>query len=67
MHREEAEDVIYCALCRNPIAESVETAFQYSRGGCLCSSCATKRGGKYDAREERWTTAPDLEGLGSGD
>jgi len=63
MHRSESEDLANCAACGCEIAAGRDRAYEIGGNGVLCFSCALRRGGSYDEREDRWRTAPDISGL----
>jgi hypothetical protein len=52
-----------CCECGAPIWPDVDRSFVCSPEAYLCFACAERRGGVYDAAEERWTAAPDVVGL----
>lgn len=59
-NREERE---VCASCGERIALDSERGFVFGTGNVLCAACATRRGGRYDARRDAWDEPPDLSGL----
>ncbi|HEY8427252.1 MAG TPA: hypothetical protein VIL20_02715 [Sandaracinaceae bacterium] len=61
MHRSEALEYEICASCGAEV-RSAERAFAFE-SSVLCYECAISRGGIYDELHDRWTRAPDLEGL----
>jgi len=52
-----------CCECGAPIWAEVDRAFPCSADDYLCFACAERRGGVYDAFEDRWTAPPDVSGL----
>jgi len=62
-HREELEDQASCAECGAVISRAAERGFAFGEAEVLCFACAERRGGSYDAEEDRWTQAPSLAGL----
>jgi hypothetical protein len=63
MHNQEANDLTDCCDCGASIAPAIDRAFGLNDEEFLCFDCAVLRGGVYDAREERWTVAPNVTGL----
>jgi hypothetical protein len=61
-HDEWLEPTI-CCDCGASIWPETERAFACSPESYLCFACAERRGGVFDAAEERWTTAPDVEDI----
>ena len=49
--------------CGAGVYMSGSRAYGIGDWGALCWSCAIRRGGQYDADEERWTTAPSTDDL----
>ncbi len=62
-HRQELEDQVACEDCGAQISRSGERGFAFGEEGVLCFACSERRGGRYDADEDRWTVAPSLAGL----
>ncbi len=58
MHRSEAEELVECFDCGATIAPALDRAFAISDDAFLCFDCALKRGGVFDADEDRWTKPP---------
>ena len=54
---------VACAGCGAEIAPEIDRAYAYGPDSYLCFECAERRGGIYDAQEDRWTAAPDVSGL----
>lgn len=63
MHREEAEQYAACADCGAQILPSADRGYAFGAQGALCWSCAIRRGGSYDADQDRWTVAPEVADL----
>ena len=63
MRRSELDQGTECADCGAPILSGAEAGFDFGEDAVLCSSCATRRGGSYDAHQERWVTAPRVADL----
>ena len=58
MHRSELDQGTLCADCGALMLAGAEDGFGFGESSMLCASCATRRGGSYDARQERWVCAP---------
>jgi hypothetical protein len=52
-----------CCLCGAPIWPETDRSFACSPEEFLCFACSERRGGVYEAREDRWVVAPDVAGL----
>jgi hypothetical protein len=52
-----------CCECGAPIWPDIDRAFACSPELYLCFACAERRGGAYDASQERWTVPPNVVGL----
>lgn len=52
-----------CADCGAQVVAVDDRAFEFGTQGLLCWPCAERRGGRYDAEQERWSVAPDIAGL----
>jgi hypothetical protein len=63
MHRSELDQGTDCADCGARILPGAEQGYDLGESAMLCSSCARKRGGSYDARQERWVKAPRVADL----
>lgn len=63
MHRSEERSLSTCADCGATMRAEAQEGFTFGTRGVLCLECAARRGGSYDAQQDRWTVAPDLEGL----
>ena len=62
MHRDEAEQISSCADCGAPTAPD-DRSYAFGTTGLLCWKCGVRRGGSYEADEDRWTRAPDVADL----
>jgi hypothetical protein len=59
---DETGDLVTCADCYASLsADDVIYTFGYD--WALCIDCAVRRGGLYDASEDRWVRAPYLDDL----
>lgn len=52
-----------CADCGAEVFGALAGAFEFGTQQLLCWQCAERRGGRYDARQERWSVAPDVTDL----
>ena len=66
MHRSEDRVTETCADCGADLQPEIQEGFSFGTRGVLCFECATRRGGSYDANQDRWVTPPNLDGLGEG-
>lgn len=57
------EEAVTCADCGAELWPNVDRAFAYGPDTYLCFECAERRGGVYEADEDRWSVAPDISGL----
>jgi hypothetical protein len=62
-HREEWDEQANCAECGALISRAAERGFAFGEAEVLCFTCAERRGGRYDADQDRWTLPPSLAGL----
>ena len=62
MDIEEAEDLTECWDCGTPVS-TADAIYAFGEQGLLCHRCALRRGGTYDAKQERWVGAPDVADL----
>lgn len=60
---QDEEEVSRCLDCGADLWPETERAFPYGPEEYLCFACAERRGGVFDAHEDRWTVTPDLSGL----
>jgi hypothetical protein len=56
-------DASVCVDCGAQLWPDVEPTFATGPNTYLCFECAERRGGVYDADEDRWTVPPDASGL----
>ena len=63
MEREESDELTECADCGSEIAKATDEAFAFGEIGFLCIDCSIRRGGVYDADQDRWTRAPEVSDL----
>lgn len=63
MHREEADQYVACADCGATVLVAPDRAFAFGEQSALCWECAMRRGGSYDADQDRWTEPPDVSDL----
>ena len=52
-----------CADCGAQVFGAADRAFEFGSDQVLCWLCAERRGGTYDAHQERWSTPPDVADL----
>jgi hypothetical protein len=60
---DEGEDITRCIDCGETIQGAADQSFVSGPETYLCFECAERRGGVYDAAEDRWTIPPDVSGL----
>ena len=60
---DEREIASACADCGEGIEPGGARSYGFGEQSQLCWACAIKRGGSYDARQERWTTKPSTADL----
>ena len=63
MAGEEWERGESCAQCGAAVDASSDRSFAFGAGNQLCWTCATERGGRYDAGREAWSVRPDVADL----
>jgi hypothetical protein len=64
MNRDDwVEEQTTCLECGEAIWPEKDRAFAASPESYLCFECAERRGGVYDAQQDRWTTPPDVTDL----
>ncbi len=49
--------------CEWVLAPGADPAFVFGDRGVLCFACSVRRGGSYDANQDRWLEEPNLEGF----
>ncbi|MBX3189205.1 MAG: hypothetical protein KF819_19435 [Labilithrix sp.] len=52
-----------CFDCGAELWPDIDRAFASGPDVVLCFACAERRGGVYDADEDRWLVAPDMSGI----
>ncbi len=57
------EETSSCIDCGAELWPDRDRAFPSGPETYLCFDCAERRGGVYDADEDRWTVPPDATGL----
>jgi hypothetical protein len=65
MNHEEESELTRCVDCRAEILPGHDPSFSFGVRGTLCSECAARRGGIYDATHDHWTEEPDISDLGA--
>lgn len=60
---DEFAEPVVCFDCGAELWPDVDRAYASGPDTFLCFACAERRGGVYDADEDRWTAAPDVSGL----
>ncbi len=63
MHRSESDQGTSCADCGAAVLAGAEAGFDFAEDATLCASCAARRGGSYDAHQERWVRPPRIADL----
>lgn len=63
MHRSESEELIPCAACGAVVDRSTGRGYGFGSDTILCYDCAERRGGSYDALQDRWVEAPRIDDL----
>jgi hypothetical protein len=63
MNQDEWGETTRCCDCGAEIWPEADRAFPCSPETYVCFACAERRGGAYDADEDRWVVAPDVAGL----
>jgi hypothetical protein len=63
MEPEELDELVECWECGETVSPSEDSVFQFGDRAVLCLECAIRRGGAYDAIEERWTRPPSTADL----
>jgi hypothetical protein len=59
----EREETTSCADCGALLDIAGARTFAFGEQAVLCWSCAIRRGGRYDAGRESWTTPPSVADL----
>jgi hypothetical protein len=63
MEPEEVAELVECWECGATVSPSEDAVYLFGDEQVLCLECSIKRGGEYDAAEERWTQPPSLDDL----
>ncbi|MCI0652611.1 MAG: hypothetical protein L0Z55_12100 [Planctomycetes bacterium] len=63
MEREEEDELSPCAECGALVPPGSERAFAFGDGEVLCWECSIRRGGSFDAEEERWVRQPSTKDM----
>ena len=58
MEGDEYDDLYQCIDCGAEIAPGTDRVFAVSPEEYLCFDCSVRRGGQYDADEDRWVRVP---------
>lgn len=61
--QDEATEATVCCECDAPLVPEADRAFACSPEEFLCFACSERRGGVYDAAQDRWVIAPSVAGL----
>lgn len=61
--RDEETESSACADCGALVDLAGARTFAFGEQSLLCWSCAIRRGGRYDAGREEWTTEPRVTDL----
>lgn len=59
----EPEDLVSCRGCGDTVSLSLDRVFALDEEDGLCLGCATRRGGRYDEQQDRWTVEPQVDDL----
>ncbi len=59
----ERDETAVCVDCNEGLWPEIDRSFPIGEELYLCYDCSERRGGVYDAKQDRWSTAPDLSGL----
>lgn len=57
------DETAVCVDCGEGLWPDIDRSFPCGNDLYLCYECAERRGGSYDAKQDRWTTPPDVSGL----
>ncbi|MEW5852050.1 MAG: hypothetical protein AB2A00_24895 [Myxococcota bacterium] len=52
-----------CEDCRQTVTPPQDPVYRLGEDAFLCLQCATRRGGVYNADEDRWVVEPSLRGI----
>lgn len=62
MNSEDWGQTVECVDCGAPISPALDRCFGFEEDAYLCFDCATRRGGVYEHRFERWSVFPEVTG-----
>jgi hypothetical protein len=65
--RDEDAESSACADCGALVDLAGARTFAFGEQSLLCWSCAIRRGGRYDAGREAWSTPPSVADLGEAE
>lgn len=54
MDIDEVDGLTECWVCNSTVSQAEDPVFPFGERGVLCFECAVRRGGAYDAKQERW-------------
>jgi len=57
------EELTTCVDCGTALLGGPDQSYACGPGAYLCFACAERRGGVFDAHEDRWTRPPDVSGI----
>lgn len=63
MSGDDLGEMAICCECAAPIDAATSRAYVCSPETLLCFTCAERRGGVYEAVQDRWVIPPDVSGL----
>lgn len=61
LEREEAPAL--CSDCNRDLGVDPTLFYEATSGAQLCWDCAIRRGGTFDAKQDRWVIRPDISDL----
>jgi hypothetical protein len=56
-------EVVECADCREPVAPESDVVYAFGNDSVICMACGLRRGGRYNAADDRWVTEPQVDAL----
>ncbi len=62
-NQDESAEPTACLECDAPLDPEADRAFACSPDAFLCFACSERRGGVFDAAQDRWVVAPNVAGL----
>jgi len=63
MHESELGALVDCIECGATISVGPDRGYVFGSDHVLCFACAERRGGRYDADRDDWSSPPDTLGL----